>query len=51
MWNLKNNTKELIWKTNRLTDIEKKLMITKGESKGGIYSEFGINRYTLPYVK
>ena len=30
---------------NRLTDIENKLMVTKGER------EFGINRYTLLYIK
>ena len=33
MWNLKNSTNELIYKTNRLTDTEYKLMVTKG---GGI---------------
>ena len=27
----KNDTDELIYKTNRLTDIENKLMVTKGE--------------------
>ena len=36
---------------NRLTDIEKKLMITQGEHGGeGINLEFGISRYTLLYV-
>ena len=30
---LKNNTNEFIYKTNRLTDIENKLMVTKGERK------------------
>ena len=35
MWNLKkNSTNELIYKTNRLTDIENKLMSTKGEGNG-----------------
>ena len=29
----------------------KKLMIIKGESGGGINQEFGINRYTLIYIK
>ena len=33
---------------NRLTDIENKLMVTKGE---GLNLEFGINRHTLLYVK
>ena len=36
MWNLKNYTNELIYKTNRLTDIENKLLLTKGEKGWGI---------------
>ena len=39
---------------NRLRDLENKLMVTKGEmlwGVEGIYSEFGINIYTLPYIK
>ena len=33
MWNLKkNDTNELIYKTNTLTDIENKLMVSKGDS-------------------
>ena len=36
MWNLKYDTNELIYKTeNRLTDIENKLMVTKGGRGGG----------------
>ena len=31
MWNLKYNTNEHMYKTNRLTDIENKLMVTKWE--------------------
>ena len=32
MWTLKNNTNESVYKNrNRLTDIENKLMVTKGE--------------------
>ena len=31
MWNLKKSTNELIYKTDRLTDIENKLMVTKRE--------------------
>ena len=30
MWNLKNYTNEHIYKTERLTDIENKIMVTKG---------------------
>ena len=52
MWNQKiKDTNELIYKTNRLTDLENKLMVTKRESGEGINWEFGINRYTLLYVK
>ena len=31
MWNLENNTNECIWKTETVTDIENKLVVTKGE--------------------
>ena len=34
MWNLKCDTNELIYKRNRLTDIENKLIVTKGEEGG-----------------
>ena len=38
--------------SNRLTDIENKFMVTKGErGEGGINQEFRINRYTLLYIK
>ena len=36
MWNLKYDTNELIYNRNRLTDIENKLMVTKGERGLGI---------------
>ena len=45
---LKSYTNELTNK-NRLTYIENKFMITKGER--GINYEFGINKYTLLYIK
>ena len=35
MWNLKNITNECIYKTDRLTDIENKFMVTKGERGWG----------------
>ena len=35
MWNLKNNTNEFIYKTETDSDIENKLMVTKGERAGG----------------
>ena len=34
MWNLKKDTNELIYKTERLTDIENKLILIKGERVG-----------------
>ena len=35
MWNLKNDTNELIYKTeNRLTGIEKNLWLLKGKGRG-----------------
>ena len=34
MWNPKNDTNELIYKTNTFTDIENRLMVTKGERVG-----------------
>ena len=36
---------------NRLTDKENKLTVTKGKRGGRINCEFGINRYTLLYIK
>ena len=36
---------------NRVTDIENKLMITKGRRRGGINCETGVAIYTLIYVK
>ena len=35
MWNLKNNTNECICKTETDSDIENKLVVTKGEREGG----------------
>ena len=40
---LKSDISELIYETNRLTDFENKLMVTKGVG--------GINIYTLLYIK
>ena len=51
MWYLKYDTNELIYKTDRLTNIENTLMVTKGERRRGINWEFGINGYTLLYTK
>ena len=38
--------------SNRLTDIESQLMVTKGEVwGGGIYQELGMNTHTLLYIR
>ena len=34
MWILKDDTNKLIYETNRLTDLETKLMVTKGKEVG-----------------
>ena len=49
MWNLKNSTSELMYKTETDSDIENKL--PKGDGWGGINWEYGINRCILPYIK
>ena len=36
---------------SRPADIENKLMVTKGKGEVGINEEFGINIYTLLYIK
>ena len=52
MWNLKYGTNEPIYKTNRLTDIENRLVVTNGEEGwGGIDWEFGISRCKLLYME
>ena len=35
---------------NRLTDLENELTVTRGEERG-VVREFGIDMYTLPYLK
>ena len=50
MWNLKYGTNEPIYlqNRNRLTDIENRLVVSKGEEGGGGKNwEFGISRYKL----
>ena len=36
---------------NRVTDVENKLMVTKGGSGGGMNWEIGIDTYTLLCIK
>ena len=33
VWNLKNSTNELIYKTDRLTDVANKVMVSKGKRR------------------
>ena len=48
MWNLKrNDTNELSYKT----DLENDLTVSWGRMGEGIVKEFGINKYTLLYLK
>ena len=50
MWNLKKkkSTNELIYKTERITDFENKLMVTKGETwEEKTNQESRINKYTI----
>ena len=47
MWNLKNDTNELIYKTE--THSQKKTN-TEDVEGGGTIKEFGINRYIVLYV-
>ena len=50
-WNLKYDTNELIYETNRLTDIKNRLVVAKGEGSGGEMDwEFGISRCKLVYI-
>ena len=53
MWYLKKNgANEHIYKTERVTNVENKLMVTKrGKQKGGINWETEIDTYTLLYKK
>ena len=42
----------LFTERNRLTDLENELMLPRGEGEGkGIVWEFGMNMYTLLYLK
>ena len=48
---LKKGTSELIYKTEIVTDVENKLMVTGGKRGRGINWEIEINIYTLLYIK
>ena len=49
MWNLKKSTNELIYKTERVTDVENKLMVTGGK-RGGINQKIGMDIYKLVLI-
>ena len=52
MWHLKISTNELICKTETdLLHIENKFMVTMRKGEKGIKQEYGIIRFTLPYIK
>ena len=49
---LKNDTNELIYKTETDSDLENELMVTRGKGWGGGTDwQFGIDMYTLLYLK
>ena len=49
MQSLKNDTNELIYKTERLTELENEFMVTRGKRERDRAWEFGIDMYTLLY--
>ena len=53
MWNLKkNDTNELIYKTETDSDLENELMVSRGKGgEGRTDWESGIDMYTLLYLK
>ena len=52
MWNLKKGYEwTSLQNRNRVTDVENKLTVTKGEKGGGINWEIGIDIFTLLYIK
>ena len=52
MQNLKKDTNEFIYKTEIDSVTENKLWLLKGKGEwGGKNEEYGINRYTLLYMK
>ena len=49
---LKNDTDELIYKTEIDSQtLKTNLWLPKAKGRGGINEKFGINRYTLLYIK
>ena len=49
---IKNGTHELIYKVEKLTDIDNEFMVTRGQRlEGGITWKFGIDMYTRLNLK
>ena len=52
VWNLKtNDSNELTFKTERDSVLENEFMVAGGRSGEGIVREFGMDLYTLLYLK
>ena len=52
MWNLKYDINELTQNRNRLTDIENRFVVAKGEGGGsGMDGEFGVSRREVFYLE
>ena len=52
MWNLKYDTNEATYETNRLTDIENRPVVAKGEEGGGgIEKEVWVSKCKLLYIE
>ena len=52
MWNLEKWYRLTYWQSrNRVTDVEKKLWLPRGEGEGGTSWEIGIDIYTLLCIK
>ena len=49
--NFKNDTSELVLKTERDLQTENRLMVTKSEMCGEGYRELGISRHTLVCIR
>ena len=51
-WNKKNDTGTYLQNRNRLTDIENKFLVTKGEEGGGGIDEvYEINKHIQPQIR
>ena len=51
IWNLRNTTNELIYKTEIVTDVKNKITVNRRKRGGGMNCEPGIDIYTLICIK